>query len=109
MCFRTQENVLTRIALQKFFAAFIAEHAHESVVDFNEASVGAAEKQSLLNIVEEFAVAAFGFAAIGDVFEDMDGLQSFTAGGVHLRGGHQEGALQRGVDIVINEIFSVAT
>src|ERR687887_630010 len=108
MCFRVEKDVLTWVALQKLFATFVVEHAHQSIVDFDETSVGAAEEQSLLNVVKQFAVTAFGFATIGDVLEYVDRLQAFAAGGVHLGSGDQERASQRRVDVFVNQIFRVA-
>ena len=64
------------IDLQKFFAAGISQHAHQGVVHFDEAALRRAEEQAFLNVVEQFAVTAFGLAAVGDVFEHVNGLQA---------------------------------
>ena len=69
----------------KFFAAGIAEHAHHGIVDFDEASGGRAEEQAFLNIVEEFAVAALGLAPVRNIFQDVNGLQTFVGGAMHAR------------------------
>src|SRR5215470_14946293 len=79
------------------------------MIDFDEASVRAAEEQSFLNIVEKLAVAALGFASVGDVLKDVNGLQAFAAGSVHLRGGDQEGALEHRVYVFIGQTFRVTT
>ena len=54
--------------MQQLVAATTAEHANQGVIDFNKASIGAAEKEAFLNIVKKLAVTALGFAAIGNVF-----------------------------------------
>ena len=87
--------------MQQFIAAVVAEHADQGVIDFDEASIRAAEKQSFLNVVEQFAIAAFGFAAVGDVLQNMNGLKAFVAGGMNLRSGDQIGALQRRVQVLV--------
>jgi len=71
------------VQLQDFFAAAVAENADQSVVDFDEAALRRRNVNPLLNIVEQFAIAAFGFTAVGDVLEHMHGLQLGTAGGVN--------------------------
>ena len=58
------EHVLTRITLQKFCAAVVSEHAHQSVVDFYKTAIRTAEEKPFLNIVEEFAVTALRLAAV---------------------------------------------
>ena len=88
-------------SLQQLFPAVISEHANQRIVDFDEAAVRRGEKQSLLNVVEEFAIAALRFAAIGDVFEHMDGLHAFAAGAVNPRSRNQVSALQHRMDVFV--------
>ena len=56
------------------------------VIHLEEATLRGREENALLNVVEEFAVAALGFEAVGNVFEDVHGLQLGAAGGVDARG-----------------------
>ena len=83
--FGGEVNLRWDINLQKFFAAGIAEHRHHGIVDFDEAAFRRAEKQSLLNVVEQFAIAALGFAAVRDVLENVNGLQALAGRSVHAR------------------------
>ena len=39
---------------------------------------GVLKEKSFLNVVEEFAVAALGLAAVGNIFQHMNGLQPFA-------------------------------
>src|SRR5258708_6307359 len=84
MAFRDREYSLARVRVQQSVAAVVAEHADQRVVDLNEAAVRAAEEEPFLNVVEQLAIAALGFAAVGDVLEYMDGLEAFAAGGMHF-------------------------
>ena len=82
--FWSGKHLLPRIAMQKLFPTVVAEHPNQGVVDFDESAIRATEKQAFLDVVEQFAVAAFGLTPVSDVLQDMDRLQSFTAGGVYL-------------------------
>ena len=81
-------------ACSKFFAAAVPEHAHQRVVDFDEAAVRGGEKHSFLNVVEQFAIAALRFPAVGDVLEHVDGLQAFAVGAVYPRSGDKVSAVE---------------
>ena len=52
------------IGAQKFVARFVAQHADHGVIHVEELPFRRGEKQSFLNIVEQLAVAPFGFAAV---------------------------------------------
>ena len=69
---------------QQFFTGLIAEHAHQRIVDLDKTSLGRGKEQALLNAVEELAVTLFGFAAVGDVLKDMDGLRALVEGGIDV-------------------------
>jgi len=71
--------------VQQFFSAGMPEHAHQRVIDLDESAIRTAKEQAFLNVVEQFAVAAFGLSAVSDVLQYMNRLQSFAAGGMHLR------------------------
>src|ERR1019366_4440966 len=73
------------VELNDLFPAAIAEDANQRVVDFHEAALGRREENSFLNVVEQFAIAALGFAPVGDVLENMHGLQLCAAGGMYAR------------------------
>ena len=73
------------IDLQQFFAAAVAEHPYHGVIDFHKSSARRAEEEAFLNIVEEFAVPPFRLATVGDVFQNVNGLQAFPGGVVHAR------------------------
>ncbi len=85
------------VDLQQFFAAAIAQHAHHGIVDFDEAAFGRTEEQAFLNIVEELAVAALGFAAVGNIFQHVNGLQSLVRRSMHAGSGDQIGAVEDGM------------
>jgi hypothetical protein len=57
MPFRGGEDFFAGIAVEKVFAAGMAEHTNKGVVNFYEPSVGTAKEEAFLNIVEQFAVA----------------------------------------------------
>ena len=67
-------NLGGNVELNDLFAAAVAEDANQRVVDFHKAALGRGEENSFLNVVEEFAIAALGFAAVGDVLEHVHGL-----------------------------------
>ena len=54
--------------MQQLFSAVVPEHAHQRVIDFHKSPVRTAEEKTFLNVVEEFAVAALGFPAVGNIF-----------------------------------------
>ena len=89
--------------MQQFVPAVVPQHANQGIVDFDETAVWTAEKQSFLNVVEQFAIAALGFTAIGDVLQHVDGLKALAAGGVYLRGRNQIGAFQDRVQVFVGE------
>ena len=95
--------------MQQCFPAVVPQHAYQRVVYFDESSVGTAEEEAFLNVVEEFAITALGLAAVGDVLKHMDGLQPFAAGRVHLRRGDQKCTLQHRVNVFIREILGLMT
>ena len=82
----------------KFFAAGVTQHGHQGVIDFDETAFRRAEEKSFLNVVEQFAIAALCLAAVGDVLQDMDGLQIFTGGAVNSGSGNQISPVERGMD-----------
>ena len=61
---RREIQLRGNIDLQQFFAAGVSQHAHHGIVDFDKTSGGRAEEQAFLNVVEQFAVAALGLAAV---------------------------------------------
>ena len=63
------------VELNDLFPTAIAEDANQRVVDFDEAALGCGEENSFLNVVEQLAIAALGFAPVGDVLEHVHGLQ----------------------------------
>src|SRR5437879_8910632 len=66
------------VDLQQFFAAGVAEHADHSVIHFDKAALRCAEEKAFLNIVEEFAIPPLGLAAVGNVLEYVNGLQTLV-------------------------------
>src|SRR5271170_6602152 len=59
------------------------------------------EKYTFLNVVEQFAVAALGLAAVGDVFQHVDGLQALAGGAMHPRSGHDVGAVEHRQHVLV--------
>ena len=92
------------IYLKKFIAAGVSQHRHQGVVDFDKSAFGSTEEKSLLNIVEQFAIAALGLAAVGDVFQDVDRLQTFAGDTVNSRSGNQISAVERGMNVFVRVI-----
>ena len=45
-------NLSRNIYLQKFFAAGVAEHRHQGVIHFNKSTLGRAEEQAFLDMIE---------------------------------------------------------
>ena len=82
------------VDLQQFIPGRVTQHADHSIVDFDEASRRGAEKQPLLNVVEQLAVTPFRLAPVGDVFQDMNRLRPFIGRSVNPRGGNQIGAVK---------------
>src|ERR1700716_2514099 len=80
------------IDLQQFVPRRVTQHAYHSVIDFDEAARGGAEEKAFLDVVKQFAVTALGFAPVGNVFQDMNGLRPFIRGPVDARSGNQVGA-----------------
>src|SRR5208282_2291376 len=63
------------IELKHFVAAAVTEDADQRIVHFDEAALGRGNVDSLLYVVEQFAITALGFAAVGDVLEHVHGLE----------------------------------
>ena len=66
---------------------------------------GVGEINPFLDVVEQFAIALLGFAAVGDVFEHVDGLHLGAGGGVNARSRNQIGAIE---NVVYEFVESVA-
>ena len=86
MAFGGGKNIFTGIAVQEFVATFVTEHANQGVINFDESTLGTAEEEPFLNVVEEFAIAALGLAPVGNVLQNVNSLKAFAAGGVYFRG-----------------------
>ena len=82
------------IHIEQLFPAGVAQHAHEGFVDFDEATVGRGEVETFLDIVEEFPVAPFGLATVGDVFQNVDGFATFGLARVQTGGRNKIGAFE---------------
>src|SRR5450631_768657 len=96
------------VELNDFFAAAVAEDANHGIVDFHEAALGGREENSFLNVIEELAIAALGFAAVGDVLEHVDGLELGAAGGMNARGRNQVGAFEDGMNVFVEPFAGAA-
>src|SRR5262249_40018550 len=70
-------DLALEIELQDLFPRLITQHPHEGVIDFNEVAFGRSEEYAFLHVVKQLAVTALGFAAVGNIFKDVDGLQAF--------------------------------
>src|SRR5262249_40229505 len=68
-------DLVLQVELQDFFARLITQHAHQRVIHLDEVPFGRRKKDAFLHVVEELAVTSLGLAPIGNVFEDVDGLQ----------------------------------
>src|SRR5580704_15702418 len=89
------------IGLEKMFTIAVSKHADERVVDLDEAPIGRREKHPFLNIVEEFPIASFRFASVGDVLQHVNGLKTLAVCPVNPRGGHKIGPVQNGENIFV--------
>ncbi len=92
-------EVRAYVGAQEFVAGTVAEHAHHGVVDVEKAAVGRGEEQAFLNAVEEFAIAALGFAAIGHILQNVDGARVVVGNAGGSGGGDQKDTFRRGHDI----------
>src|SRR5690242_9920352 len=104
-----EENIVSRAAVQQLIAAVVRKHTDQSVVYLDKAPVRTAEKQALLNIVEQLAVAPLSLAAIGNVFEYVNRLQAFTAGAVNFGSGNEIRAVERRVQVLVHRTAGGAT
>src|SRR5262249_30204687 len=95
--------------LQYFLAVGITQDAHQSIIYFNEATRRRREEKALLNVVKQFSIAAFRFAAITDVFENVNGLQTLVLRSVNPRGRNEVNSFQDRMDKFIAAGRSVAT
>src|SRR5438874_5052890 len=86
----------------------MTKHANQRVVDLDEATIRTAEKETFLDVVEQFPIAALGFATISDVLEYVDSLEAFAAGGVDLGRGDQIRAFQHRMQIFVGECAGAA-
>src|SRR2546430_9575994 len=99
--FSRRKNFFPRIAMQQLVPAVAAKRSHQRVIHFDKAAIWTAKKQSLLNVVEKLPIPAFGLAAVGNVFQYVDGLQSFAAGRVYLGSGNKERPLHHRMNVLI--------
>ena len=94
------------IHLQQLLPAAITQHADQRIVHFNKASFRRREEKALLNVVKQFSIATLRFAAIGDVFENVNGLKPLIVCPMNTRGRDQISALQHGMNKFIGAITS---
>src|SRR5215469_12942112 len=106
--FGVGKDFCSRITVQQLLSALMPEHAHQRIVDFDKASVRATKEEPFLNVVEQLVITTFGFAAVGYVFQNMNRLQAFAAGSMHLRCRDQIGQRQNWVYVFIDHISAAA-
>ena len=83
---------------KELLAGVVAHHAAEGVVEVHEASVGSGNEDAFLNFFEEHPVFAFGLAALGEIFQDVNGAEAVAGGVVEIGIGGEEMAAERGID-----------
>ncbi len=79
-------NLAANVGLQQLFPVAIAQHAHQSIVDFDKAAVRRGEEKPFLNVVEQFPVSLFHFETVADVFQHVNGLHALVIGAMHAGG-----------------------
>ncbi len=85
------------VDLQQFIPSRISQHPDHSVIAFDEAAGRGAEEKPFLDVVKQFAVTPLGLAAVGDVFQDMNGLRTFVRDPRDARSRNQIGAIEHGM------------
>ena len=101
-------EVRADVGAEQLVARGVAEHAHHRVVDVEKASVGCGEEQAFLNAVEELAIAALGFAAVGHVLQNVDRAGVVVGEARGSGSGDQENALGRRDDVLFARLLGVA-
>src|SRR6266404_510660 len=97
----SREHLFPWIAVQQLVPAGMSEHANQRVIDLDEPTIGTAKEQPFLNVVEQFAIAALGLAAVSYVLQHMDGLQALTAGSMYLRSRDQKRSFQDRMNVLV--------
>src|SRR5262249_39900870 len=88
----------TQVELQDFLTRLVAEHAHQSVIHFDEMPFRRGKEDAFLHVVKQLAVTPLGFPAVRDVLEHVHGLQSFIERAMNARARNQVAALQHGME-----------